>query len=178
MGDRLLAQLLTDRRLGHRTAPFLLPRLGVHLLLGLGHPGEAHRQTHSLAARQGGQEVEPFAPPLLGVVVMPTDPSGLVGVRFLLERVVEDQHPGLGLDLPDKRLDGPPQVGRRFRRARQVAGPLLRADFPLQPVAQSGGGGRPTRSQQVIGIQIGYRVCFHIGEFTPFLLLSRKVSYY
>ena len=84
--------------------------------------------------------------------------------------------PCLGLHLPDKRLDGPPQIGRRFLRARQVPGHLIVADFPLQQLAQSGGRGCPKRGQQVIGIQIGYRLCFHTGDSTPFLPLSRKVS--
>ncbi len=42
VGDRLRDQLQARRMLGHRTAPFLLLRLGVPILLGLGHPVEAH----------------------------------------------------------------------------------------------------------------------------------------
>ena len=93
VGHGLLDQLLTHRILGHRTAPFLLLRLGVHILLGLGHQVEAHRQTHPLAAIQRRQEVDPFEHPIFGVVVMPTDNIVLVGVRLLLNRVVNDQHP-------------------------------------------------------------------------------------
>ena len=107
---------------------------------------------------------------------MPTDNIVLVGVRLLLNRVVNDQHPCFGLHLPDKRLDGPPQIGRRFLRARQVPGHLIVADFPLQQFAQPRSCSRPKRGQQVIGIQIGYPVCFHTGDFTPFSPLSRKVS--
>jgi hypothetical protein len=51
---------------------------------------------------------------------MPTPNIVLVGVRLLLDRVVNNQHPGLGLHFPDERLDGPPQRVRGFLRACQV----------------------------------------------------------
>jgi hypothetical protein len=82
----------------------------------------------------------------------------------------------LGLYLTDKPLDGLPQIGRRFLRARQVPGHLIVTDFPLQQLARASGRGGTKGGQQVIGIQIGYRVLFHTGEFTPFSLPSRKVS--
>jgi hypothetical protein len=88
VGHRLLDQLLTHHILGHRTAPFLLLHLGVGILLGLDHQVKAHRPTHSLAALQGRQEVDAFEPPVLGVVVVPTHPIVLAGVRFLLDQVV------------------------------------------------------------------------------------------
>src|SRR5713101_1616961 len=108
---------------------------------------------------------------------MPAHQVILVGIRLLLNRVVDDQHPVLELHLPDKRLDRQPQIGRCFLRARQVPGHLIVADFPLQQLAQPGGRGGPERGQQVIGVQVCYRLLFHIGEFTPFSPLSRKVSH-
>ena len=106
---------------------------------------------------------------------MPTDNIVLVSVWLLLNRVVKDQHPGFGLHVPNKGLHGPPQIARGFLRARQVPGHLIVADFPFQQLAQSSSRGRPKRRQQVIGIQIGYLLCFHTGKFTPFSPLSRKV---
>jgi hypothetical protein len=170
----LFNQLLTRHSWTPDYAISLL-RLGVGILLGLGDQVEAHRDTHFLTAIQRGQEINPFEHPVFGVVVMPTHNIVLVGVRLLLTRIVNNQHPGLSLPFPDEWLDGPPQLGRRFLRARQVSGHLVVADFPFQQLAQSGGGGCPKRSQQVIGIQIGYRVCFHTGDSTPFSPLSRKV---
>jgi len=176
-GTRLLDPLSTHFVLGHRTAPFFFLRLGVHLLLGLGHQVEAHRQPHPLAAIPRRQEVAPFEQPICGGVVMPPHNIVLVAVRLLLARVVDDQHPRRGLHLADNRLDREPQIGRRFLLARQVSGPLIVADFSLQPLAQSSGRGGAERGQQIIRIHIGYRLCFHTGEFTPFSLPSRKVSY-
>ena len=171
IAHRLFDQLLTHVILGHRTAPLLLLRLGVDILLGLGHQVEAHRDTHALAAIQRRQEVDPFEQPIFGVVVMPTDNIVLVGVRLLLNRVVNDQHPGLGLHVPDKRLDGPPQIARGFLRPRQVPGHLIVADFPLQQFAQPRRRGRPKRGQQVIGIQIGYPVVLSYGQVYTFFAL-------
>ena len=126
---------------------------------------------------QGRQEVDSFEYPVFRVVVVPTDNIVLVGIRLLLDRVVNDQHPLLRLDLPDKRLDGPPQIARGFLRARQVSAHLIVAEFPLQQFAQPRRRGCSKRRQQVIGIQIGYRLLFHTGKFTPFSSLSRKVSW-
>ena len=175
VGDRWLEQLPTHFILGHRTAAFLFLRLGGELLLGLSHQVEAHGQIHPVAGIERGQEVDPFAQPVFGGVVMPTHHLGLVGGRLLLNGVVKDQHPLLRLHLPDNRLDGPPQSGRCSLRARQVPGHLIVADFPLQQLAQPGGRSGAERGQQIIGIQICYRLCFHTGEFTPFSLLARKV---
>jgi len=83
---------------------------------------------------------------------MPAHNIVLVGVRLLLNRVVNDQHPVRGLHLTDQRLDREPQIGCRFLRTRQVPGHLIVADFPLQQLAQSGGRGGTERGQQVIGI--------------------------
>jgi hypothetical protein len=41
------------------------------------------------------------------------------------------------LHLAPDRLDGAPQIARRFLRARPVPGHLIVADFPFQQFAQS-----------------------------------------
>ena len=107
---------------------------------------------------------------------MPADNVVLIGVRLLLDRIVNNQYPGFRLHVPDQGLHGPPQIARGFLRPRQVSGHLIVADFPFQQFAQSRRHGRPKRRQQVIGIQIGYPLCFHTGQCTPFSPLSRKVS--
>jgi len=175
------AHCLFDQRptalgLGDRTPSFLFLRLGLKVLLGLGYQVEAHQDTHALAAIQSGQEGDPFEQPISGMVVMPTDKIGLVGLRLLLNRVVYDHHSGVGLHVPHKGLHGPPQLTRRFLRPRQVAGHLSMADFSLQQLAQSRGRSCPERGQQVIGIQIGDRGLFPTAQSTPFSPLSRKVS--
>jgi hypothetical protein len=175
VGDGLFDQLPTYLILGHWTASFLLLRLGVHILLGLGHQVEAHRQTHSVASIERRQKVDPFEQPIFGVVVVPTHKIVLVGVRLLLDRVVNEQYPRLRLHLAGKRFDRPPQIGRRLLLACQVSGHLIVADFPLQQLAQSRGGGGIERGQQVIGIQICYRLLLHTGDSTPLSPLSRKV---
>ena len=80
IAHRLFDQRPTDIILGHGTAPLLLVRLGVEVLLSLGSQVEAHRDTHPRAAIPCRQEVEPFAQAIFGVVVMPTPNIVLVGL--------------------------------------------------------------------------------------------------
>ena len=60
VAHRLFDQLPTHLVLGDRTPSFLLLRLGIGILLGLGYQVEAYRDTYALTAIQGGQEVDPF----------------------------------------------------------------------------------------------------------------------
>ncbi len=71
----------------------------------------------------------------------------------------------------------PLQLLPHLRRARLVPGHLIVTDFPLQQLAQPSSRGCTKRGQQVIGIQICYRLLLHTGDSTPFSPLSRKVSY-
>ena len=53
--------------LRHRTATFLFLRLGVSILLGLGHQVEAHGQTHPVIDIERRQEVAPLEQPIFGI---------------------------------------------------------------------------------------------------------------
>ena len=52
VAHRLIDQLLPHGILGHRTAPLLLLRLKVEILLGLGYQVEAYRYTHAATANE------------------------------------------------------------------------------------------------------------------------------
>jgi hypothetical protein len=65
VGHRLLEDSRTHVLLGHWTAPLFLLRLGVGILLGLGHHVKPHRHLDPLAARPRREDVDPFEHPIL-----------------------------------------------------------------------------------------------------------------
>ena len=59
---------------------------------------------------QGGQKVDAFDGAAVDVVVVPADDVVFIGIGFLGNAVVDNQHPIGLLDGPDMRFDERPQI--------------------------------------------------------------------
>ena len=152
-------------------AALRLAGFGISVRFGLGHQIEGNRQAGRLGGIEGGQEVEAFDVALMGMIPMPTDEIVFVGVRFLLDAVIDDEYPVGVFNLPKQGLDDAPQVGTGFGWRREKAGDLIMGDFAIKQARETGGGGRAKGTDQVVGIEVEHRFVHRSS-----LLLERNCS--
>ncbi|MFT5962910.1 MAG: hypothetical protein ACI8WM_003260, partial [Burkholderiaceae bacterium] len=86
------------------------------------------------------------------MVVVPAHQFTFIGPRFLLNRVVKNQHALSALNYPHRRLDLLPQILGRVVLLRQKPRDPVVTHVAFDHRRQSGGGRRSKGAQQIIGI--------------------------
>ncbi len=96
--------------LADRALLLLFARFLVNDGLGFGNQRDGNRQHHVIDGVECAEEVDAFDGAVFAVVEMPTDQLTFVGIRFLLNAIITDQHAVGMLDVTNGGLDNLPEV--------------------------------------------------------------------
>ena len=85
--------------------------LGFHIAKEHGFADQliGHRQTDPAGMIYTVEQIDPFDRTVLAMIIMPTDQVIFVPMRLGLDRVIDDEHPIVLLDVAHQRLDLLPQ---------------------------------------------------------------------
>ena len=126
----------------------------VAVLIRLGHQLERHRYRAPLAVVQRIEQVDALDRSTFAVVIMPAHQITLVGPGFLLDRVVEDQHPFGVFNPSDRGLDLAPQVLGRVVALGQKPRNAVMTHLPIKHRRQARRSHCAERAQQIIRVQL------------------------